>query len=630
MADQRPDGASAPDNSRAHDAPRDSVPGRPDDAGHAPERAPGRASGHTPALPSDSGQDTPADRADDHRHTPEQTAARPGRDTPAAEGAHDSGRDVGRTPGQFAARTPGHARHTPATEGAHDPGRDLGNTSERPATPAARPPGHAPDTTPPGTDPEPPADPEAAPSRSRGGPHPALVPVMVIGTVLALLLGAAGLFGGSDAHDVAEATRGGTSAAAHGAPPARPTGPPASAPATRNEITADQLKALADAQTQALRTGDVDAFLAPYDQGDAGLLAERRRTFANLRLLPFQFAEFRWENVYGGNLKAVGTEPVNARLTFAFVHQIPGVDAVPARQAYRWTVTRDAIGAPLRVTAVEFKDPQPWDLAELIKVERPHVILLAATADRFRAGTWADRAETSAKRDFELWKGPAGIPSRFLVFASPDTDTFGRAYGGTAPAGTVAFCAPLYPDEDTSAAAGTVAPPPTGGAPARQIAGSRITWNTDAEGLGAADAQTAVMRHEMGHALIAGFSGSRNARIPLWVVEGFAEYLEWADLLGDFYAPAAREFVRGTSFPGKLPADDDIYGDGSETNGINYHLSMTVFHYMVEKYGAAKTFAFVVAVYRAPGELDAALKTATGLDLATFEAKWAQWVKSTI
>lgn len=455
---------------------------------------------------------------------------------------------------------------------------------------------------------------------------------MVIGTVLALLLSAAGLLAGSDARDVTDATRDANSAAAHGAPPPPPSGRPTSpAPATRNEITSAELKAVADAQTRALRSGDATAFLAPYDQSDAALLDERRRTFANLRLVPFQHAEFRWENVYSGNLKANGTEPVSARLTFAFVHQIPGVDAVPARQAYRWTVTRDAIGAPLRVTGVEVTDPQPWDLAELVKVERPHVILLAATADRARAGTWADRAEASAKRDFELWKGPAGIPSRFLVFASPDTPTFSRAYGGAAPAGTVAFCAPLYPDEDTSAAAGTVStPPPASDEPARKIAGSRITWNTDAAGMNTADAQTAVMRHEMGHALIAGFSGSRNARIPLWVVEGFAEYLEWADLLGSFYAPAAREYVRGENFPGKLPADDDIYGDGSETNGINYHLSMTVFHYMVQKYGATATFAFVVAVYRAPGDLEAALRTATGLDMATFEANWAQWVKSHI
>ncbi|WP_436787478.1 peptidase MA family metallohydrolase [Yinghuangia sp. YIM S10712] len=470
-----------------------------------------------------------------------------------------------------------------------------------------------------------PDGPRTLPTPPRRGPHPALIPFMVIGTVLAVLLGAAGFLSGSGAREVVDAASAKSPASAHEAPPAPPPAP-ATAAATRNQITPDELGALAAAQTQALRTGDVNAFLAPYDKANTALLAERRRTFANLRLIPFQYTVFRWENVHSGNLKAVGAEPVNARLTFAFVHQIPGVDAVPARQAYRWSVTRDAIGAPIRVTAVEFDDPQPWDLTELVVVQRPHVILLAATADRARAATWADRAETSAKRDFELWEGPADIPSRFLVFASPDTATFGRAYGSDAPAGTVAFCAPLYPAPETPGAPGT--PGTSAADPGRQIAGSRITWNTDAEGMGAADAQTAVMRHEMGHALISGFSGSRNARIPLWVVEGFAEYLEWADLFGEFYAPAAREYVRSSDFPGKLPADDQIYGEGSEANGINYHLSMTAIRYMVEKYGAAKTFAFVVAVYRAPTALEDALKTATGIDLATFEKKWAQWVKT--
>ncbi|WP_436773663.1 peptidase MA family metallohydrolase [Yinghuangia sp. YIM S09857] len=458
-----------------------------------------------------------------------------------------------------------------------------------------------------------------ATARPLRGPHPVLIPVVVLGAVLLLMLGLVG-FANPGVREVLDTTRPHTSAAAPPAdvaPPAPAT--PTPTPTPRTEIAVDEIKAVATAQGDALRAGDVDAFLAPYDPAKPELLAERRRAFANLRLIPFTRSLFRWERITSGSLSARDGGPVKADVSIEFVHQIPGVDLAPAVQTYRWTVTRETVGAPLRITAVTDDDPQAWDLAELVKVERPHVILLAAVVDRAKSAQWADRAETAAKRDLALWKGPADIPSRFLVFASPDPATFGRAYGGDAPNGTVAFCSPVLRDRyDSGADAG------------RPIAGSRITWDTDAKGMGAYDAQTGVMRHEMGHALMAGFSGTRAARVPLWVVEGFAEYLEWADLFGDYYAPDAREYVRGRSFPGKIPTDDQIYGDDPETNGINYHLSMTVIRYMVDKYGAAKTYTFVIAVYREPDSVDASLKTATGLDKATFEANWAKWVKNKV
>lgn len=454
---------------------------------------------------------------------------------------------------------------------------------------------------------------DAPPARRRL--HPALIPLIAMGAAFLLLLGLVG-YGNPGVREVLDAAHDNRAAA----PTTRPFVPPSTptpTPTPHTEIAVDEVKAIATAQGDALRGGDVAAFLAPYDQTKPELVAERRRMFANLRLIPFAHAVFRWDRISSGSLTARDTGPVTADISIEFVHQIPGVDVAPTVQWYRWTVTRDTIGAPLRITAVANDDPQAWDLAELVKVERPHVILLAGVVDKAKAAVWADRAETAAKRDLALWKGPAEIPSRFLVFASPDVETFGRAYGGDTPEGTVAFCSPVLRDTEDPASNS-----------ARPIAGSRITWDTDAKGMNASDAQTGVMRHEMGHALMAGFSGTRSGRMPLWVVEGFAEYLEWADLFGDYYAPDAREYVRGRKFPGKIPTDDQIYGDDPEANGINYHLSMTVIRYMVDKYGAAKTYAFVIAVYQDPGSVDTALKTATGLETAAFEANWAKWVKS--
>ncbi|MDI2126403.1 hypothetical protein [Yinghuangia seranimata] len=465
-----------------------------------------------------------------------------------------------------------------------------------------------------------PAEPAAvAPPRRM---HPVLVPLMVIATVLAVLIVGSGLVSLPGAGDVvAPAAASGPSASAgtpHGSASASPS--PSEPPHT--EIKFDEVRALATAQSAALSGGNVDAFLAPYDQtgaASADLLAERRRTFANLRLIPFDRAEFRWDRVASGALSGRDTGPVAADVEVSFVHQISGVDAAPVAEVYVWTLERAAIGAPLRITKVRGSSgrgggyPAAWDLAELVKADRPHVIMLAAAADQGKLGTWADRAEGAAKRDLELWKGPDGIRSRFIVFASPDDDTFAKAYGPGMPKGVVAFCAPLV--GDGSRGSGTVV-------------GSRLTWNSRAKGTTSAEGQSGVMRHEMGHALMDAFENTRGAEAPLWVVEGFAEYLEWVDRFGEYYVPAARDYVRSGEFTGKLPGDKDLYGEDPESSGINYHLAMTAIRYIADKYGAGKAFEFVVAVYREPTAVESALQAATGLDMATFQSKWAQWVKS--
>lgn len=452
----------------------------------------------------------------------------------------------------------------------------------------------------------------AFPHAPRRSPHPALIPLMVIGTVLAVLLTVGGLVSAPGARDLLDATARTQSAPAPTAPAAAPSRPVIS-PSPHTEITRAELDTVMDGQEAALRSGSAEAFLAPIDPAQPQLVAQQRRLFENLRLVPFQRAEFLWSGFSTAALQGHDTGRLEFRITVDFVHQVTGVDSGATVETYYWQVVRDFMGGPLRVTAVTSSDPGPWDIAELVKAERPHVILLVAAVDRAKAATWADRAEQAAKRDFELWKGPADIPSRFLVFASADAQMFDAAYGGKVPTGTVAFCAPMFRYKDQGP---------------NLVAGSRITWDTDAKGMTAADAQTGVLRHEMGHALMGRFTGYRTMDIPLWVVEGFAEYLEWVDLFGEYYVPDARDYVRSRRFPGKLPADDDLYGEDPEANGINYHLSMTAVRYLVDKYGAAKMFTFVVAVYRDPTRLEAALKEATGLSLATFESNWAQWVKS--
>lgn len=403
------------------------------------------------------------------------------------------------------------------------------------------------------------------------------------------------------------------------------------------DLTRAEIAAVVDRQTEALRRKDQAMFLAPYAADRPALIAERTRLFGNLLKIPFAHAEYRLQSATPRpetprpDDPAAGTRRTST-VTVVFRHQIAGIDVAPIAETYRWTVTREAPGAPLRVTEVGGEAagrggsayPAPWDSAELVVVDKPHVLLLAARQHQAKAATWASRAETAANRNITAWKGADKPPGRFLVFLTPDRASFEKVRGGdSVTTNAIGVCLSLPAD-------------PVGRTPGTpDFAGSRIYVDSTSEDItdGAADDAIAIFRHEMGHAMMATFQKHAATPPPLWVAEGFAGYLEWSDRsLDRWYVPPARDLVRSGKFDGKLPTDAQIYSADAKTSAAGYYFAMLSIRYIADKQGAAKAYEFVIAVYRDPSaaSVDRALAAATGLDRTAFEAKWAQYVKSKV
>ncbi|GAA4953101.1 hypothetical protein GCM10023205_12860 [Yinghuangia aomiensis] len=401
-------------------------------------------------------------------------------------------------------------------------------------------------------------------------------------------------------------------------------------PGGTGDLTRDELTGLIAGQNDALARRDAAAFLVPYAADRPDLRAERGRLFANLLKIPFSRAEYRYQDAQPVPAESAGRRRTST-VTVVFSHQITGVDVAPIGETYRWTVTRPGPGEPLAITAVDGGAPDtahrnttypaPWDAAELVLVDKPHVLLLAAKQHQAKAALWATRAEAAATRNLASWQSPEPTPGRFVVFLTPDHAAFERVRGGdTVTTNAIGVCVSLPAD-------------PAGRGPATpDFAGSRIYVDSTAQDIttGKAEDTIAIFRHEMGHAMVAPFQKRVAGNgPPLWVAEGFAGYLEWSDRsLERWYVPAARDQVRSGTFGGKLPTDEQIYADDPRTSSAGYHFAMLAIRYIAEKYGAAKAYAFVIAVYRDPASVGAALRTATGLDHGQFEAKWAQYVKA--
>jgi hypothetical protein len=386
--------------------------------------------------------------------------------------------------------------------------------------------------------------------------------------------------------------------------------------------TAD-LAAIAADRTRALKAGDIEAFLAGIDPAQPTLVADQRRLFANLRLFPFGSAEFRpaTDPVEPGT----DTGPLTREVSVVFAHQLTGVDSEPVAEEYRWTVTRASVDAPLligRIAGGRLRGgntyPAPWDEGELAVIERPHVLLAVPTKNKAKAQTWADRAETAVKKDLAVWKGPDITPRRFVLYVTPDRETFERALAGSNLPNVEGVCRSFPPAR------------PTGRA--EPMAGSRITLDGSRELFTPGDArqQGHLIRHEVGHAMVAEFERGVGGP-PLWVSEGFAEYLAWTEYsLAQWHQPEARRQVDAGKFTGTLPTDAEINSPDEQTAAVGYHYGMLAIRYIAEKYGVAKADAFVVAVYQDATRIDEALRTATGLDRNTFEANWAKYVKAKV
>ncbi|MFE2949354.1 hypothetical protein ACFXHK_20245 [Embleya sp. NPDC059267] len=396
------------------------------------------------------------------------------------------------------------------------------------------------------------------------------------------------------------------------------------APVTR--IAVADVAFLTDNRTQALKAGNADAFVTGIDPAAGELLAAQRRLFANLRLFPFTSVEFRPPTA----AIDAGTDagPLTRDVNVVFAHQVTGVDSEPIAERYIWTLSRASIDAPLLITKIVGGStrgggnayPAPWDESELALIERPHVLLAVPAKNKAKAATWADRAESALKKNLAVWKGPTITPQRYVVYITPDHDTFTRALSGNDLPNVTGVCRTMPPAR------------PTGRD--QPMAGSRITLDGSDSMFtkGDSEQQTHLMRHELGHAMVAEFERGGEGP-PLWVSEGFAEYLAWTDLsLAEWFQPDAREQVRAGKFSGKLPTDAEVNSPDVKTSTVGYHYSMLTIRYIAEKYGAAKADSFVVAVYKdsTPAALDAALKEATGLDRDTFESNWAKYVKTKV
>ena len=358
---------------------------------------------------------------------------------------------------------------------------------------------------------------------------------------------------------------------------------------------------LLDQRARAVRSGDLEGFLATLDRSDRRLVTRQRRYFANLRQLPLQELAYTvLKSDWPAGLRAPGWGADVSVPQVRVATQLRGFDTLPvqrvtgfafARRAGRVVIISELTGAGRQFPG---SDPAPWDLVRI------HVRSDLDTLQLYDDTTWGRAATVAAalrsgvtdvrRRVPYPWNGRAVVYvfGRQVVLNSFD----GVPGGNIAHLGAMTF--PMY------------AVP---GQPA--VAGIRFTLLPSSLRAGPVFLGR-IVRHELTHVALA----DRDDGVPVWFAEGIAEYVGARDIPRSQRRIATVALARARRGVDQLPASRGFNGDDQ---AWHYALSWMACDYIAATRGESTLWQLMEALHAggdgtSDDQQDAVLQMVLGLD----------------
>jgi len=376
----------------------------------------------------------------------------------------------------------------------------------------------------------------------------------------------------------------------------------------RPDVRNPALRTLLDRRAKAVRDKNQSAFLADVDPADPTFVHKQQVEFQNLQKIPLGGFGYQLEDSvqydalipaqlrtrYHGMVRAAGVD---------VQYRIDGMDvtgvATPWVPVFGlasgvWRIVGEAAdkSLPLGVNG------QPWDASPITVARSTRVVAVMSAEDGARAPALLKMAESALDRVAAV--RPNGWAGKIFITAVQDSGIFDTYFADS-------------PDRVNQVAA--IAVPYYDDVPAwhrdARYAATRVVFNPAQ--LAADDAELAHdLTHEFTHAAMGPVTSDAT---PLWLVEGFAEYVPFKT--EQVSTQWLHRVLTGlsTSSP---PPDSTFYRDGR-----NYALGWLACRYIAQTYGEAK----LVELYQNLSSGAADLRGTLGVDLATFTAGWANYVE---
>ncbi|MCP2338505.1 basic secretory family protein [Actinomadura rupiterrae] len=345
-------------------------------------------------------------------------------------------------------------------------------------------------------------------------------------------------------------------------------------------------------RARAVRERNRIAFLATVADAPAAFQQAQARLFDNLLKIPLD----GWEERPGQPHGSSGVVQVTMR------YRIAGFDGGPvARTRYlafaprsgSWTITGDGSSARLA------DDADILDAGPLTVVRKGPALVVGD----------ASGLDEIARRLASAVPAVTGVVGtswarRAVALAPADAALAGRIAGGGQ-------------DVAQFAALAVVAPGPDGSPGQDRIVVSPTFGRLNALG------RDVVLTHELTHVAT---GGARDGRTPIWLIEGFADYVGYRGAKVAVKS-AARELAADASagrLPDALPSRADFDGASGRLSQA-YQEAWLACRMVADRYGEAT----LVRLYRAAGREPeaAALRRTLGLSPDAFTADWRDYLR---
>jgi hypothetical protein len=371
------------------------------------------------------------------------------------------------------------------------------------------------------------------------------------------------------------------------------------------------LERLLAARGAAVLSGDRAAWLATVDPAATGFRARQAEVFDNLTGVPFEEFTYTVASVApelpAQRQRELGGPSWVARVLAGY--RLRGFDRSTTEteqtltavwRSGRWYLAADTDGTT---------HPQPWDLGPVRVAVRDDVLAMG-TASAATLQQYADQAHSALGRVSGVWG--SSWPRRAVLVVPRTQEEMGRLL-----------------QRDTGLeqiAAVTVGALPPGGGPAGS---DRVVVNPGAFDRLEATGRRVVLTHELTHVAV---RSSTTAPVPIWLSEGFADYVGYLGVDLGPQAVAAELLARtrrGEGFAA-LPTDQDF--DATRTTiGPAYSASWLAASLVAERYGQdALVRLYRTAATTAGDDPETALSEAftsvLGVTHAQVSADWLQRV----
>ena len=328
-------------------------------------------------------------------------------------------------------------------------------------------------------------------------------------------------------------------------------------------------------RARALTSRDEQAWLATLSDQTGPFARRQGIVFEQMLALPIVDYGQRGVEIAPA-LPAARAEAVGTDAWLSTVHQtyrLDGYDRAPLTYDASYTVVRTPVGWRFADDTDGASQAQPWDLPEMTVLRSPTTLVVGnAPTAQLRADL--EMADAAHARVVAVW-GQA-LPGVLVVPATVDELTAQLQRSSTAGLDQVA---------------GVTNGPLTTGTPAT---GDRVYLNPQALARLTPDGRRVVITHELTHVTV---RGTTTRPVPIWLSEGFADYVgfQGVSLPPRTVAADLLVTVRSGTGPTRLPVPADF----DPTQGViapTYSAAWLAVTRMAQVHGAARVVAFYRAV----------------------------------